>query len=250
MDNRLIFIIAHKYYRGYVSYVNFYIDNIKSLYPNSLIIIVDNNSPNKGDVFNSLKYDDIILLDNNIECKFEIGAYQVGINYLLENNLINDYDYVIFSQDTYILKNKYDFNIFKTQNIHAASFVGLKNDFEKWDVCSRVLRELNLTDKLEYTTLCWCNSFIVSTEKIQILQTYFKPIVIKVRYESEASERYLGRIILELNGGQDFSLQGDNNLFLVDGKTYNCLEVNPYWEMDNYFCKVAQQKNENTNEKY
>jgi len=249
MDTKLIFIIAHKYYRGYTSYLNYYIDNIKLYYPNSLIVLVDNNSPNKSDVFDSLKYDDIIILDNDTDSKFEIGAYKVGINYLLENNLLTDYDYVIFSQDTYILKNQYDFNILKSKNINAASFVGLKNDFEKWDVAGHVLAKLNLTDKLEQTTICWCNSFVVSTTKINKLYSFLEPIVIKIRRESEASERYLGRIILELNNGVDFSLQGDNNLFVVNGVTLNCLEVNPYDQMDNYFCKVAQQKNENTNEK-
>ncbi len=38
---------------------------------------------------------------------------------LSENNLIDIYDFVVFSQDTYVLKNKYDFDIFVENNVTA-----------------------------------------------------------------------------------------------------------------------------------
>ena len=73
--NKVIFIIAHKYFRGYESYIEYYINNIKKFYEKSLIIVVDNNSNYKDDIFDKLKiYDNVVLLDNDIKCKFEIGA--------------------------------------------------------------------------------------------------------------------------------------------------------------------------------
>ena len=114
------FVIAHRYVRGYISYIEHYIDNITKFYENALIIVVDNNSPYKDDVLDKFKNkNNIILLDNNIEHKFEQGAYLVGVNYILENNLLNKYDYYVFTQDTYILKNKYNFDILIDNDVFA-----------------------------------------------------------------------------------------------------------------------------------
>jgi rRNA-processing protein FCF1 len=114
MDNKKkpIFIIAQKYYRGHVSYVKHYVENILEFYgENCKIIIVDNNSNYPEDIWETLpKNKNIILLTNDIECKFELGAYQVGINYVIENNLLDHYDYYVCTQDNFIIKNKLDFN--------------------------------------------------------------------------------------------------------------------------------------------
>ena len=112
-DNyKLVFVIAHKYFRGYPSYLKYYIENIQRLYTDSLILVCDNNSVFKEEVFEAIPpNDNIKFLDNDIECKFELGAYQIGIRYLLEHNLRDEYDFVICTQDNFILKNKYDFNI-------------------------------------------------------------------------------------------------------------------------------------------
>ena len=56
MDNyKVCFIIALKYIRGYVSFIDYYVDNIKLFYPNSLIVIVDNNSKYIEDVYEKLQ---------------------------------------------------------------------------------------------------------------------------------------------------------------------------------------------------
>jgi hypothetical protein len=94
-----IFIIAHKYFRGYASYLNHYIENILKFYgENCLIIIVDNNSNYPQDIFDILpKTNNIKILTNDIECKFELGAYQVGVRYLLNENLLDNYEYFVFT---------------------------------------------------------------------------------------------------------------------------------------------------------
>ena len=48
--NKLCFIISHKYYKSYKSFIKYYVDNIKKFYPNSFILIVDNNSENLEDI--------------------------------------------------------------------------------------------------------------------------------------------------------------------------------------------------------
>ena len=103
--NNICFIIAHKYVRGYPSYVKHYINNVKAAYGDeALVIITDNNSEHKDDIFDQLKdLEGVILLDNNIESKFELGGYQVGLQYVLDNNLTDKYEYYVFTQDTFIL---------------------------------------------------------------------------------------------------------------------------------------------------
>ena len=92
--NNICFIIAHKYVRGYASYVKHYIDNVKAAYGDeALVIITDNNSDHKEDIFDELKdLDGVVLLDNNIESKFELGGYQVGLQYILYKNLTDKYE--------------------------------------------------------------------------------------------------------------------------------------------------------------
>jgi len=78
-DNyKVCFIISHKYYRNYESYIQYYVDNIQKFYPESLCIIVDNNSTHIDDIINKLNtYNNVIILSNVSLCKFEIGAYKL-----------------------------------------------------------------------------------------------------------------------------------------------------------------------------
>jgi hypothetical protein len=240
---KISFVISHKFYRGYESYLCYYIENIKKFYNDALIIVVDNNSTHKEDIINKLKiFNSVIFLENNITCKYELGAYQVGIKYLIDNNLEESYDYFVFSQDTFILKNKYDFNILLNNNITACSIVTCKNDWAYMEQHgSPILKKLNLNNKLEQSRLCWCNSFIISNSKIKSLFDYLQNIIIITRKQSEASERYMGRILLELNNGKSFDIDGE-----IDKLSYYCHTVNPYETIANFFCKKAQQKNEYT----
>jgi hypothetical protein len=246
LNNKVAFIISHKYIRNYESYIEYYIQNILKFYNNPLILVVDNNSNFKDDIFNNLKkYNNVVLLDNNITCKFEIGAYKVGLNYLNANNLINDYDYFVFTQDNFIIKNPYDFNNLDKNNVFAAQINSWKdNDWAHMDVSERVLKNINLFDKFKESKLCWCCSFVVSRQKINKLNDFMKDIVITTRYESCAAERFLGRIILELNDGKNFDIDGD----IMDLKQkYDCWNVDLYSDKyKTYFVKKVQQKTERT----
>ena len=158
--NRLIFIIAHKYIRGYPTYTQYYVDTIQRLYVNPLIIIVDNNSLARDDIFNNLKdYKDVILLDNNISCKFEIGAYQVGMKYLIDHNIISNYSYCVCAQDNFILKNYFDFNQLRINNITACPINSFYPDGECPDIVKDVLTRLNLYNNLDKMNFCWCSKF-------------------------------------------------------------------------------------------
>jgi len=52
MEDKLVpaFIIAHKYVRGYTSYIEYYVNNIQTHYPEALTIVVDNNSEHIDDI--------------------------------------------------------------------------------------------------------------------------------------------------------------------------------------------------------
>jgi hypothetical protein len=243
---KLCFIISHKYYRNYTSYIQYYIDNIQKFYPGSLCIIVDNNTTHINDIIIKLKeYKNVVILTNASICKFEIGAYKVGISYLLNNNLIDKYDYTIFSQDNFVLKNKYDFNELRNQNITACSLTigDLNNHGDLMHVYQSqiILKKLNLLDSIEKIGLCWCNSFILHNLKIKEFFDITKDIIITQRIESEWSERYLAAILYYLNNNRNYGLNGIYNY------KYNCCSVNIFEdEIDEYFVKNTQHKNELT----
>lgn len=255
--NRPVFIIAHKYYRGYDSYTEYYIQNIQKFYPTSLTIVVDNNSTHKDDIFDKLKnYNGVVLLDNNIDCKFEIGAYQLGLKYLIDNNLLNQYDFIVMSQDTFIIKNKVDFNELYSNNITACPINSYIADGYLQNISNDVLGRLGLLNNLDKITFCWCNTFLISTTKCTQLYDYFKQIVITHRDESCASERYLARIIWELNDYKNNDIDGDIRYLgpTWDGRPnpaakYDCHSVNIYSDVKSFFTKRVQGKTERTTDR-
>jgi hypothetical protein len=176
-NNRVIFIISHKYYRGYESYLDYYINNIKKNYENHLIVVVDNNSNYKEDVFSKIKnLNNVVLLENNINSKFEIGAYTVGLDYLIGQNVLINYDYIVLTQDTFILKNKVDFNVLHDNNVKSCPINSYIPDGMFEYISRDVLSSIGLYDNMDHITFCWCNSFIVSSDNAQKLYNYIKDI--------------------------------------------------------------------------
>jgi hypothetical protein len=244
--DKVCFIISHKYFRGYPSYLKYYIENIQRCYPEALTVVVDNNSVHVKDIFSDLQdFDRVVLLDNDIESKFELGAYQVGMRYIVENNLVDDYEYYIYTQDNFVLKNKYDFAEMASTETYAKPINSMYADGECRDVVVPIMERLQMNDNWDKVNFCWCSSFVVASKKVLQLYEYLKQIVVTCRWESCAGERYLARILWELNERKDC---GD-----VDGSCSD-LAVRHYdtWNVDvlepstSYFVKQVQQKNENT----
>lgn len=243
--NKVCFIIAHKYFRGYESYLKLYIKRIFDNYPNALAIVVDNNSVYKDDVFSTIDPNlNVVFLDNNIECKFELGAYQVGLAYLLQNNLTQDYSYLIMTQDNFILNKKLDYQDLAQKNIKACTINSYYQDEACADVCNPVLDRLGMNNNLDKITFCWCSSFIISSQNSGKLHDILKTIVQRVRWDSCGAERYLARILWELNDFSNYDLDGDiRNLVLK----YDPWNVDPYNEnIESFFIKRLQQKTERT----
>lgn len=246
LNSNVCFIIAHKYFRGYESYLKHYIKNIQKFYPEALTIVVDNNSVYPEDVLNPLRdLENIVFLTNDIECKFELGAYQVGIKYLIDNDLVNDYSYYICTQDNFVLKNYYDFKQLIDKNIYALPINSMFADGYAKDVCDQVLNRLGMNDNWDKVNFCWCSSFVVASKKLEQLYGYLTTIVQKRRHESEGAERYLARLLWELNERRDCgSIDGDCRD--LPSKHYDCWRVNIYDPATTHFVKTVQQKNEHT----
>jgi hypothetical protein len=262
MKTNPCFIIAHRYVRGYNSYIEHYINNINLFYENALTIIVDNNSPYKDDVLDKFKNkNNIILLDNNTEHKFEQGAYLVGITYLIENNLVDNYDYYVFTQDTYILKNKYNFDELIENNIYACPIswgMGTQDlsislikpyldKLELWDDNLQINYNSHLLnpscyseDVLSKILHCYCTVYVIHKDKINNLHTYLKKIKITNRWESELGERYFAWVLYKLNNNRNYQI--DHNPYaLYDPYSINLNDDFEY----GYFAKQQQRKREN-----
>lgn len=243
---KLCFIIAQKYYRNYTTYIQYFVDNIQNFYPGSLCIIVDNNSIHINDIIDKFNnYKNVVILSNESKCKFELGAYKVGINYLITNNLIDKYDYTIFSQDNFVLKNKYNFDELHNQNVMACSLTNTNPGqyVEQLDTPQSqiILQKLNLIDSTQKISLCWCHSLILHKTKIIDFLNITNYIVIINREESVISERYLGAILYYLNNHNNYGLNNHNNL------TYDVFNVDPIISTNKeYFIKRTQSKTENT----
>ncbi len=244
--NNICFIIAHKYFRGYESYLKYYIDNIQKLYPGALALVVDNNSVYGEDIFKELEgYENVIIISNEGDSKFELGAYREGIKYMLKEELTKDYQHFVFTQDNFVLKNKYDFESMTANSCYARPINSMYADGECADIVVPVMTKLGLNNNWDKVNFCWCSSFVVEQTKIEQLYHYLNQITVVNRWQSCAGERYLARILWELNEHRDC---GDIDGSCVDlaVRHYNTWNVDMYAPSTSFFVKKVQQKNENT----
>ena len=246
---KLLFIIAHKYCRGYESYLEYYINNIQTFYgDDAYILIVDNNSIHLQDIQLKIsKYKNVKIIINTSDSCYEMGAYRFGINFM--NEQINEFEYIIFTQDTFIIKNKYDFNNLILNDVKACTIVSHNeyvNDERPFsfynEEIKKVLEQINLYNKLNEITFCWCLAFILHKSAVNDFMKFTNHIKITKKIDSEAGERYLARILYELNNHKNFDIDGS-----YYSLKYDCRFTNIYNKLDEYyFQKINQSKNENT----
>ena len=159
---KILFIIAHKYFREYESYLEYYINNIQSFYGNDAsILIVDNNSQHKDIQEKISKYKNVEMIINTSDSFYELGAYRFGITYM--NEKINEFEYIIFSQDSFVIKNKYDFNNLISNDVKACTIVSNYeniNTFFPYEI-RNILEPINMFNKLNEISFVWCVSFIL-----------------------------------------------------------------------------------------
>lgn len=210
MDNySVVFVIAHKYHPDFPSYIQYYADNIQKLYSNSLILIVDNSSKHIDVIKEKLSnYNNLIIIENTDECRYELGAYKFGIKYLINNNLIDKYDYFMFTQDTFVLKYKYNFDDLKTNNIHASTVYYQTYGDLAQDIYEQTLKDINLYDTINKSTFCCCCSFVLQKYKVEEFLNITKNIIVKTKNDAFATERYLSNILYHLNDNRNSDIQG------------------------------------------
>ena len=243
---KLCFIIAHRYAKNYESYLNYTINNITTFYKDALILVVDNNSADLRELYNTIdKSLNVKFIVNNSESKFDLGAYTYGITYLIQNNLIANFDYFVMIQDTYLLINKYNFNKLITNNIKACSIVNVPNDEHFIHEREYMLNTFKIPNTSD-AKMCWCNCLAVTPDRLLPLYNIIKQIKITVRRESEASERYMGNILYYLNNNSSYAIDGNTNLYTINNIEYfTCHDTYyQYKDVKSYFCKISQKKNE------
>lgn len=244
--NKPCFIIAHKYYRGYQSYLSHYLDNINDLYPDATIIVVDNNSKYIEDIVPVVEsHSNVHAIINASPSKFEVGAYSVGIQYAKENNIIENHSYFVFTQDNFILKNKFDFGELVIKDTKALPINSFYQDGEGGVWREKVLNDLQMNDNMDKVNFCWCSSFILRNDKVEQMHEWLKKIKCTIRMESCAAERYLARLLWELNDRIDCG-DIDGDIRTLPQRHYDTWKVDPLKPATSYFVKKVQQKNERT----
>ena len=226
-------------------------DRINKFYPGSYIIIVDNDSRDLEDIKSRLRHHpNVAIIVNDSDCMFEIGAYKHGIRFLAANNAIGKFDYIIFSQDTFVANQKFDFQQLKHNGIQAASFNHLSGwcDMKDDPIVHRVLSKFNLYDIYDGInfSLCWCNSFALDSRRVIDFYEMVKAERIHGRYAgSVQSERYLAGILYFLNDNSYHSICGDAITPEILG--YDCWNVDiESNNLPHAFVKEVQQKREDT----
>jgi hypothetical protein len=248
--NKPCFIISHKYYRGYPSYLEHYLDNIQQYYPDALTVVVDNNSVHVDDIWDKVQgRDNLVLATNTSPRKFEVGAYAYGLDILRERTILSECGYIVLTQDTFILKNKFDFEQLTKDGTYALPINSMVADGQCAREARDILTPLGLHDNMDKIDLVWCNSFAIHPSKADTLCGWLKQIECVNRGQSCASERYLGRILWELNERKPCGSSIDGRFGRpeqLQQEKYDFWTVDPLAPASSYFVKQVQQKNETT----
>jgi hypothetical protein len=188
-------------------------------------------------------YKNIVILTNTSDSKFETGAHSFGLKWLIENDK-NNYDYYVFTQDNFIIENKYDFNKLKYFNIQACSIVEHQEHFA-WIYNNKkktILNNYNITGEYGHNNICWACSFIIDKNKLCKLYNYIKYASLKEKTDSCIYERILGFIIRELEPIK-FIVDG----FLTETKYTSKTDKSIMYSFK-YFKKISQNKLDNKDE--
>lgn len=241
------FVIAHRHVVGYESYLQFYIYHIEKYHSGSCIIVVDNNSASplgNEDYIRDNKR--VVFLTNLSNCKFEIGAYLTGIDFLVSRAMLPLFDVIFFTQDNFVLKNKINHKRLCRDQFVAATIC----TFDFWDiddVTKKMFHDLKLSfDRSKVHFGCWCSSFLIRANLVEVLRSRLGRLTLTTRAQSQAGERALGQLLSQL------SIELANKpLDALDGRTTD-LPYNPFSidlildSVPTTFGKRLQQKTEVT----
>jgi len=239
---KLCFIIACKVFKESKIYIDIVITNINLFYPDSTIILVDNNSNYKEyfDQFKSMK--NVIILENTSDSKFELGAYNFAISYIIDKKL--KFNYYTLLQDVMIPIQKYDYTILKKNKIKAVSIYKFTSEHLGTHNYTDFLIKIKLHDpKLPFEGCFGC-SFICNHASLIQIHKWTKDYILTVKGHSETAERFLGRIIQYLNNNIDnHNIDGyhDNIKYSININTDNRIpHIDSVKKLGYYFMKISQ----------
>jgi len=250
MEKKICFVIALKYYRTYPVYIREYVDNIRKYYENSFIIIVDNNSEHIGDI--KFVYDNVVIITNTTDQKFELGAYNLGIRYIIDNELTDKYEYYTFTQETFMLCEKFNVDeltvkacplVSSKQGRFTDDFTNMFVSGVKETLIIDTISELELSDKIPELTFCFANSFILHKSKLYDFNKMTAHIKMLNKIHSQCCERFLAGAFYILNDGINTALEDK----LVDD-FYNSIGTGNIIKLK-YFTKYLHSRNETTIDK-
>ena len=174
--------------------------------------------------------------------------------------MLKEYYYYVFTQDTYILKNKYYFEELEENGVLACpvsyahgiqdipiqqikpylEYLGIYDSNIQYNEIPIINPEDITPDILNKVLHCYCSVFIVHMTKIIELYGYISKLKLTKRIDSELFERYFAYVLYKLNNNKNYQI--DFNPYSL----YDKYNVNLLDDFDNgFFAKQQQRKREN-----
>ena len=208
-NDKLCFILANNYMKTSIPIIQQQLDTIRNWYANSFIIISINDADNLDEIYKTfMNYTNLIILSNTSDHKYELGAFYIAINWLIDTNNLVFKNY-IFMQNNLVLQHKYNFDVLQKydikccrffphfENINCISYAE-KHNRHLYKNIPDILKTLNIKNEANMINICCNFNCIINDENILKFYEYIKLCKITNKYDYEVYERVMGYILDEI----------------------------------------------------